>query len=90
MDRDIINIIIWAVVAMVILGLLWKNGQLARFRNYVALTRMELKKCSWPTKEELKLSTAVVFVSTIILAVFTIVVDFVINSGVTTLLGLFD
>ncbi len=90
MDRELIKIIIWAVVAAVALGILWKKGLLARFRQYLALTRMELKKCSWPTPDELKTSTAVVFVSTVILGIFTVVIDLVINGTVTGLLGLFD
>lgn len=90
MDSDIIKIIIWTVIAAIILGVLWKNGQLARFRNYVALTKMELKKCTWPTYDELKLNTAVVFVSTVILSAFTVLVDFIINGSVTGLLGLFN
>lgn len=90
MDKEIITIIIWTVVAAVILGVLWKNGQLARFRNYVALTKMELKKCTWPTQDELKLHTAVVFVSTLILSVFTVVIDYIVNGSITGLLQLFN
>lgn len=90
MDSGIIKIIIWAVIAAVILGILWKNGQLAKFRNYLALTKLELKKCSWPTIDELKTSTAVVFVASAILGVFTLLVDLIINGSITGLLGMFD
>jgi preprotein translocase subunit SecE len=38
-------------------------------------TREELKKCTWPTWEELKGSTVVVIVSVGLLGVFTVVVD---------------
>jgi len=38
-------------------------------------TRVELEKCSWPTWEELKGSTLLVFISIALLGIFTVVVD---------------
>ena len=65
------------VVVGGVFGWLWKTGQLQRFSNYVALTREELRKCTWPTVEELKGSTVIVAVSMLILGVFTVAVDLV-------------
>jgi len=67
----------WVVVVGGVFGWLWKTGQLQRFSNYVALTREELRKCTWPTVEELKGSTVIVAVSMLILGVFTVAVDLV-------------
>jgi preprotein translocase subunit SecE len=63
------------VVVGAVFGLLWWQGQLARLTVYVQETREELKKCSWPTWDELKGSTALVIVSIALLGAFTFVVD---------------
>jgi len=56
-------------------AVLWYNGQLVRLRNYCDETREELKKCTWPTWNELKGSTVVVMISILLLGGFTMVVD---------------
>jgi preprotein translocase subunit SecE len=71
------SILIWIGVLAVVFGLMWYGGQLARLTNYVRETRAELEKCSWPTWAELKGSTLVIFISLILLGVFTMVVDWV-------------
>jgi preprotein translocase subunit SecE len=71
------TIYIWLGVLVVIIGILWKQGQLMRLANYVRETRDELKKCTWPTWAELKGSTIVVMICIVLIAVFTVVVDFV-------------
>ncbi len=73
------TILIWAAVIGVVFGFLWKKGLLLRLSNYVAETREELRKCQWPTVDELKGSTVVVTVSIVLLGGFTIVVDLVIS-----------
>ena len=60
-------------------GIAWRMGHLVRLRDYILETREELKKCTWPTWDELKGSTALVVVSIILLGGFTVVVDFVAN-----------
>ncbi len=54
---------------------LWWKGYLLRFSNYVQATREELRKCTWPTWEELKGSTVVVTISIALLGAFTVGVD---------------
>jgi len=39
-------------------------------RNFFGEVRTELKKCAWPTREELMQSTVVVIVSLVILGVY--------------------
>ncbi len=41
----------------------------------------EMKKVTWPTKDELKDSTSVVLIATLIIAVFVYAVDLVVNWG---------
>ena len=43
--------------------------------NFVDDVIKEMKKVTWPTKEELKESTAIVIIVCLILAAFTYVVD---------------
>jgi preprotein translocase subunit SecE len=70
--------LIWLGLVAALFAVLWKTGQLLRLRNYVGETREELKKCTWPSRDELKGSTVVVVISTILLGAFTVVLDFVI------------
>ncbi len=76
MNKFYIQLLIWVVVVAVVFGVLWRTGQLLRLTNYVAETKEELKKCSWPSRDELKGSTVVVILSILLLGVFTMVVDF--------------
>jgi preprotein translocase SecE subunit len=77
--KSYIQIIIWVVVIGVIFGVLWHKGYLLRLSTYVAETREELKKCTWPSREELKGSTVVILVSIVLLSAFTVGIDFVIS-----------
>ncbi|HEY3249853.1 MAG TPA: preprotein translocase subunit SecE [Ignavibacteria bacterium] len=45
----------------------------------------EMKKVSWPKKEELKESTLVVILTSLIFAAFVYAVDKVINAGLSTI-----
>ena len=67
------------VVIGALFGLLWWQGQIRRLSVYIAETREELRKCSWPTVEELKGSTALIIVSIGLLGAFTVAVDFLMN-----------
>ena len=63
----------------VVFGVLWYQGYLVKIRAYVAETQEELKKCTWPTWDELKGSTVLVMITMALLGLFTIVVDFVLS-----------
>ena len=76
MDTFYIKLLVWAALIGITFGVLWHKGHLARFAHYIAETREELKKCTWPTWEELKGSTLVVSISIVLLGLFTVGVDF--------------
>jgi preprotein translocase subunit SecE len=70
-----IHIAIWALIIGAIFGYLWWQGQVQRLAVYVTETREELKKCSWPTWEELKASTVLIIVMVGLLSGFIVLVD---------------
>ena len=67
--------LIWVAVVGVIFGFLWWQGHLKRFAAYWQQTMEELKKCTWPTWDELKGSTVVVSISILLLGLLTFIVD---------------
>ncbi|MBE0542899.1 MAG: preprotein translocase subunit SecE [Verrucomicrobia bacterium] len=73
--NDTTTIVVWVVVVGAVFAFLWWRGYLKRFATYVQLTREELKKCTWPTLDELKGSTVVVMISIVLLGIFTFAVD---------------
>jgi preprotein translocase subunit SecE len=73
--KDYTQIAIWAGVIAVVFAILWFTGNLVKLRNYVLETREELRKCTWPTWEELRGSTILVMISIFFLGVFTVAVD---------------
>jgi preprotein translocase SecE subunit len=75
-----LGLIIWGAVIIAVFGFLWAKGYLVKMRNYVDETREELKKCSWPGREELKGSTVVVMVTITLLGLFTVGVDWILSS----------
>ena len=48
--------------------------------NFVNDVVKEMKKVTWPTKEELKESTAIVIIVCLILAAFTYIIDMAITT----------
>ncbi|MFO1514403.1 MAG: preprotein translocase subunit SecE [Verrucomicrobiota bacterium] len=77
MSQRLTTILIWVLVVGAVFAFLWWKGYLVRLSNYVQQTKEELRKCTWPTWEELKGSTALVAISIIALGVFTMVVDYI-------------
>ena len=74
--KDYTQIGIWAGIIAVVFAILWFTGNLVKLRNYVLETREELRKCTWPTWDELRGSTVLVMVSIVLLGVFTVIIDF--------------
>ena len=66
---------IWTAVILAVFGYLWWQGQIQRLAAYVDETREELKKCSWPSWEELKGSTLLIGMTVAFLGVFICVID---------------
>ena len=52
---------------------------LKKITTFILETKQELKKTSWPTKDELVGSTIIVIVAVIILAVFIGIIDFALS-----------
>jgi preprotein translocase subunit SecE len=75
--KEYLPIIIGAAVVLGVFAILWWSGYLVRLSNYVQETKEELRKCTWPTWDELKGSTVVVMISIAILGAYTVGVDFV-------------
>ncbi len=78
--------LIWIALAAGVFAYLWRKGHLAALSRYVLETREELRKCTWPSVAELKGSTAVVTVATILLGAFTVAVDQVVSRVITWVL----
>jgi preprotein translocase SecE subunit len=76
--KEYLPTIIGLVVTAVVVGFLWRKGYFDRLRQYVDETREELRKCTWPGKDELMGSTVVVLLSILILGGFTIAIDFIV------------
>jgi preprotein translocase subunit SecE len=66
--------------AIVAFTILWRQGAFLRLSGYWGETMEELKKCTWPTWDELNGSTVVVIVSVALLGGFTVIVDFLLAS----------
>jgi preprotein translocase subunit SecE len=73
--NDLTKTLIWVGVVGAVFAFLWWQGQLQRLATYVQQTREELRKCTWPTWDELKGSTVVVTISIVLLGGFTMAVD---------------
>ena len=74
-NSKLITILFWVVVVGFAFGMAWYKGYLVRFRDYWNATMEELRKCTWPTWDELKGSTVVVSISIALLSAFTFLAD---------------
>jgi preprotein translocase SecE subunit len=79
-NNDLVKLLIWVVAVGVLFGVLWYKGYLLRLSNYVMETREELRKCTWPSVDELKGSTVVIMVTIFLLGGFIVGVDFLIST----------
>ena len=70
-----ITLLIWAVIIGAAFAYCWWKGYLQQLTNYVQQTREELRKCTWPTWDELKGSTVVITISIVLLGGFIVLVD---------------
>jgi preprotein translocase subunit SecE len=84
--KEYLSLAIWALLVGATFAFLWYKGYLRRLADYVQETQQELKKCSWPTWDELKGSTWVVTVALALLAGFTVGMDVVVAFLVRSML----
>jgi preprotein translocase subunit SecE len=75
MNSEYLKLGLWVAVVGALFAFAWRKGYLRRLTNYSQETQQELKKCTWPTREELRGSTVVVVVAFALLASYTMVVD---------------
>jgi preprotein translocase SecE subunit len=73
------SLIITVVLVGALFIFLWSQGYLVKIRNYVEETKEELRKCSWPSVEELKGSTVVVMLTIVLLGGCTVGVDWILS-----------
>ncbi|MHC1769543.1 MAG: preprotein translocase subunit SecE [Verrucomicrobiia bacterium] len=79
MNNDLLHILFWVVIIGAIFGVLWWKGYLLRMSSYVLETREELRKCTWPSVDELKGSTVLIMVTIALLGGFVVGVDYVLS-----------
>jgi preprotein translocase subunit SecE len=82
-NNEYIKLGIWVVVIGAAFLYLWRKGYLLRLSNYIQETREELRKCTWPTWDELKGATFVVMISTLMMGLFTVGIDYLLVIVVT-------
>ncbi|HEX3720406.1 MAG TPA: preprotein translocase subunit SecE [Verrucomicrobiae bacterium] len=85
--KDYLPVIIFIVVAMIAFTILWRQGAFLKLSGYFRETQEELKKCTWPTWDELFGSTVVVMVSVALLGGFTVAVDFITANVLRVIIG---
>ena len=77
MNNNLTKLAIWAVIIGAAFAFAWWKGYLLRLSNYWQETMVELRKCTWPTWEELKGSTVLIGICIGLLGVFIVVSDLV-------------
>ena len=58
-----------------------------KIKRFFSETRVEMRKVTWPTRDELKDSTKIVIVATFVVTLFIGLIDSIINLIVRRLLG---
>jgi len=84
--NEYLKLSIWAAVIGALFLFLWRKGYLLRMSNYVVETREELKKCTWPSVDELKGSTVVVMITLALLGAYTVGIDFIVSQLIRLIL----
>lgn len=56
--------------------------------EFVRQVRQEMARVVWPTRKEISITTIMVFIMVFLLAIFFLLVDWVIRTGVTSILGI--
>lgn len=58
-----------------------------KVKKFLGETRIEMRKVTWPTREELKNSTKIVIVATFVVTVFIGIIDQILTLIIRRLLG---
>ena len=73
--KKLTPILIWVLIIGAAFAIAWWKGYVVRLRNYWNGTMEELRKCAWPTWDELKGSTVVVTIAIVLMGGFFYAVD---------------
>ena len=71
--------VFWPVFFLAVFIWMWRTGKIGAIKQYIIETREQLRKSTWPTREELKQHIVVVLISSLILAAFTFAADFLLR-----------
>ena len=71
--------IFWLVFFLAVFIWMWRTGKIGAIKQYILETREQLRKSTWPTREELKQHIVVVMISSLLLAAFTFAADFLLR-----------
>ncbi len=71
--------IFWLVFFLAVFIWMWRTGKIGAIKQYILETREQLRKSTWPTRDELKQHITVVLISSLLLATFTFAADFVLR-----------
>ncbi|MCK9315251.1 MAG: preprotein translocase subunit SecE [Verrucomicrobia bacterium] len=82
-NKELIKLAIWTVVIGGLFAFAWWRGWIKRISTYAEETREELRKCTWPSKNELKGSTVVIIIASLVLGFMIVAADFLITLAVT-------
>ena len=67
-----------------------KKNKLKRIREYLTEVKGELKKVTWPSKDDLVKTTIAVFVSSLIFGVFLFIIDMIFSRIINEIIGIFN
>ncbi len=56
--------------------------------EFVRQVRQEMSRVTWPTRKEVTITTVMVFIMVFLLAIFFLLVDWAIRTGVGAVLGI--
>jgi preprotein translocase subunit SecE len=73
--KHYLPILIWVVVIGAAFAFAWRKGYIQSLRDYWNATMEELRKCAWPTWDELKGSTIIVTITIALMGGFCYGVD---------------
>ena len=71
--------IFWLIFFVAVFIWMWRTGKIVAVKQYIIETREQLRKSTWPTRDELKQHITVVLISSLLLATFTFAADFLLR-----------
>ena len=61
--------IFWLIFFVAVFIWMWRTGKIVAVKQYIIETREQLRKSTWPTRDELKQHIVVVLISSLLLAI---------------------